>query len=114
MKGFEVDRCIYLYDHNSCHVSEYRESLLEFRKKTEGRYERGYVSPGHGRVEDGLVESAISLTADILNGNTDNMPFEFMGEKAYIAKNVYRHLKRLDGGMANVVYSKDKVRLEDD
>lgn len=55
MKGFEVDRCIYLYDHNSCHVSEYRESLLEFRKKTEGRYERGYVSPGHGRVEDGLV-----------------------------------------------------------
>lgn len=100
----------YLYDHNSCNVSEYRENLLEFREKVKGRYDRGYVSHGHGNAADGLLESAISLTADILNGNTDDQPFEFMGEKAYIAKNIDRHLKRLDGGAANIVYSKDKVR----
>lgn len=104
----------YLFDHNSSSVPEYRESLLRFRERVNGRYDRGFVSHGSGNAADGLLESAILLTADILNGNTDDIPFEFMGEKAYIAKSVNEHLQRLDGGLANIVYSKNKVINEED
>lgn len=100
----------YLFDHNSCFVSEYRENLLQFRKKVKGRYDSGYVSHGTGNAAEGLLESAVSLTADILKGNVDDIPFAFMGETAYIAKKVNENLKRLDGGSANIIYSKDKVR----
>lgn len=99
----------FLYDHNSSYVSEYRRNLLRLQEKVKGRYERSYVSHGTGEVAVGLLESAISLTADILDGNTDDMPFEFMGERAYAAKRTDKELKRLDGGVANIVYSKDKV-----
>lgn len=100
----------YLFDHNSCSVSEYRENLLRFQERVSGRYDRGFVSHGSGDAAKGLLESAILLTADILNGDVDDVPFEFMGEKAYIAKHVNTRLKRLDGGAANIVYAKNKVK----
>lgn len=100
----------YLFDHNSASVSEYRENLMSFRERVYGRYDRGLVSHGTGNAADRLLESAILLTEDILNGNAEDVPFEFMGEKAYIARRVDAHLKRLDGGAANIVYAKNKVR----
>lgn len=100
----------YLFDHNSASVSEYRENLMSFQERVYGRYDRGLVSHGTGNAAEGLLESAILLTEDILNGNAEDVPFEFMGEKAYIARRVDAHLKRLDGGAANIVYAKNKMR----
>lgn len=100
----------FLYDHNSCYVSEYRENLIQLQEKVQGRYDRSYLSHGSGEIAEGLLESAISLSTDILKGNTDDMPFVFMGERAYAAKQTDGNLKRIDGGVANIVYTKDKVR----
>lgn len=101
----------YLFDQNSLSVAEYRENLLKFQEQVKGRYKQGYVSHGSGEIEEGLLESAIVLTEDILNGDTDDMAFSFMGEKAWIAKKVDGKLRRVDGGVANIVYSKNKVRV---
>ncbi len=95
----------FLFDHNSCCVSEYRRSLIWLQDKIHGRYDRGYVSHGSGEAPDGLLESAIELTEDILKGKADRVPFEFMGDSAWIARKVDKKLRRIDGGAANIVYS---------
>ncbi|WP_455437600.1 MBL fold metallo-hydrolase [Hungatella hathewayi] len=99
----------FLYDHNSCYVTEYRENLLALETKISGRYDTVYLSHGTGDAPKDLLESAIELTLDIINGRVDDVPFEFLGVKAYIAKKQNKDLLRSDGGTANIVYSKDKV-----
>ena len=65
---------------------------------------------GGGEGEKDLLESAMIVAEDILKGNTDDMPFMFMGERAWIAKKVGKDKKRLDHGTANIVYSKENVK----
>ena len=45
-----------------------------------------------------------------MSGNTDDMPFDFMGEKAFLAKTLTPK-GRADGGVGNIVYKKDRVSL---
>ena len=33
-----------------------------------------------------MIEGVIQVCDDIMSGNTDDMPFDFMGEKAFLAK----------------------------
>lgn len=96
----------FLFDHNSGTVSEYRENLIRLRDKMRGRYDRVYLSHGSGEAPEGLLESAIALTEDILAGRVDDVPFPYSEGMAHIAKKVDKKLRRLDGGAANIIYSR--------
>lgn len=37
------------------------------------------------------------------------MPYEFMGQQVIVAKKINAFLQRLDGGVGNIAYTKDKI-----
>ena len=55
-----------------------------------------------------MIEGVIQVCEDIMAGNTDDMPFDFMGEKAFLAKTLPPQ-GRADGVVGNIVYKKDRV-----
>lgn len=44
-----------------------------------------------------------------MEGKTDDVPYDFMEYKAYIAKAIGADMKRIDGGLGNIIYRKDNV-----
>lgn len=44
-----------------------------------------------------------------MEGRTDDVPFNFMGNVAYIAKAMSPEMQRVDGGLGNIVYSKNQI-----
>lgn len=39
----------------------------------------------------------------------DDIPFEFMGHHAFVAKKTNERFERVDGGEGNIVYDKEKL-----
>lgn len=101
----------FLFDHNSCGVASYRSALLELKRKTDGSYDRVYLSHAGGDGPKEMLDGVLEVCDDILAGRTDDIPFEFMGETALIAKAMTPEMKRKDGGIGNIVYRKEKILL---
>ena len=80
-----------------------------------------YIDIGHAFVNDmgtGFLqtegteddwEQLVDDIAEILDGKTDDIPFDFMGTKAYIAKLCDEQVKRVDGKCGNIVYNKERL-----
>lgn len=96
----------FLFLEYSLSVEAYKQVLEKLKKQTAGKYDRVYLSHGEGEGDKHMIDSAIQVCEDILNGNVDDVPFEFMGEQAYVAKAMTTGMRRLDGGIANIVYRK--------
>jgi glyoxylase-like metal-dependent hydrolase (beta-lactamase superfamily II) len=108
------DACWYftwLFDEHSLGVTSYEKSLMELDKQTKGRYDRIYSSHGDGDGPKEMVESVIEVCEEIKEGKTDDLPYEFLGYKAFIAKAMDFKIGRFDGGIGNIVYSKEKIYL---
>jgi hydroxyacylglutathione hydrolase len=106
------DACNYftfLFDEFSLGVTSYQQTLIELDQKTKGRYDKVYLSHGDGDAPKEMLDSVIALCEDIKAGRTDDVPFHFMEYQAFIAKETDQTMRRLDGGIGNIVYSKDKV-----
>lgn len=99
----------FLFEDKSLSVEEYREVLLRLNHLTKGCYDKVYLSHGYYEASKDMIESVIAVCDDILNGTVDNVPMKFMGMDAYIAKAVREDKSRVDGGLANVIYNKDKI-----
>ena len=98
----------FLFSDHCLYVEEYKESLKTLKEQTDGKYDRVYLSHGPGDGEANMIEGVIQVCDDIMSGNTDDMPFDFMGEKAFLAKTLTPK-GRADGGVGNIVYKKDRV-----
>lgn len=96
-------------DKHSLGVKSYKDSLLKLKAETDSKYDRVYLSHGPGEDAPDMIDSAISLCEDIMEGRSDEIPFNFMGSLAYTAKATDEIGKRLDGGSANIVYSKSRI-----
>lgn len=105
---------IFLFFDYSSKVCDYKETVQDFKQKLAGKYDHIYLS--HGSI--GNVEADLSLfdnTMDtcncIMEGKTDEIPFDFMGEPAFIAKAMTPPpaFERLDGGYGNIVYNKNRI-----
>lgn len=90
-------------------IAEYREVLKRLKRQTDGKYDRVYLSHGDGNADIDLIDGVVQVCDDILSGNTDDVPFEFMGETACIAKAMTPQMTRVDGGIGNIVYRKQNV-----
>ena len=49
------------------------------------------------------------LCGEIMEGKTDDLPFEFMGTKACIAKRCKEGFVREDGKCGNLIYRKNHI-----
>lgn len=99
----------FLFDEHSLGITSFQNNMLELDKCTKGCYDKVYLSHGDGNAPKEMLESAIALCENIKNSDTDDLQFNFLGYKAFIAKAVEHNGKRVDGGICNIVYSKEKV-----
>ncbi|MDF2789977.1 MAG: Zn-dependent hydrolase [Neobacillus sp.] len=98
----------FLFDEYALGVTSYEETLIELDRKTKGRYDRVYLSHGDGDAPKEMLDSVLAVCEDIKAGRTDDVSFDFMEYKAFIAKEVDQNMRRLDGGLGNIIYSKEK------
>jgi hydroxyacylglutathione hydrolase len=101
----------FLFDKNSLGLTSYEENLKKLDAETKGRYDKVYLSHGEGDASKDMIASVIEVCEDIKAGKSDDVPFNFLGEVAYIAKSVNPAMQRTDGGLGNIVYNKNKVNL---
>jgi len=101
----------FLFDKDSLGLTSYEDNLKKLEAQTKGRYDKVYLSHGDGDAPKEMIASVIEVCEDIKAGKSDDVPFNFLGEVAYIAKAIDPTMKRTDGGLGNIVYNKDKVNL---
>ncbi len=108
------DACNYftfMFDTYSTSIAEYEKSLERLEKKLDGRYDTVYLSHGDGNGHKEMIRDVMAVCEDIINGNTDDVPFEFMGSTGLIAKAMTPQMERADGGRGNIVYNKENVTV---
>jgi len=110
--GDACNNSTFLFTPESSPVEEYRDTTVAVAEKTKGRYDRVFIS--HQVMETGcdILENMAALCCDIMERNTDDVPFEFMGMKACVAKKCNERFERLDGKCGNVIYSKERIWKE--
>lgn len=106
------DACNYLtflHEPYSTTIAKYAESLRRLKPLVDGKYDRVYLSHGQGDGDIGLIDGVIKVCEDIIQGRTDDVPFGFKESTGYLAKAEIERDVRVDGGIGNVVYSKERV-----
>lgn len=100
----------FLFGGDSIPLAQYRQNVIAMRDRFEGKLD--HICLSHREMEGGtaLLSDMVEVCDDVLAGRTDDVPFTFMGQQAYIAKACDQNGHRLDGKTANVVYNKEKIR----
>lgn len=99
----------FLFDQEACSVSQYQESL-RYLQSFDEEYDKVWFSHGPLEQEKGIVEECLKLTEEILKREDDKVPFEFMGQIAYMSKEVREDgIHRADGKRGNIIYSLGKL-----
>lgn len=89
-------------------IEEYRKSLQRLLDRSED-YDRVLLSHGIPEVSKAVVQEVFDCCTDIMEASVDDVPFEFMGQNALIAKRTEQGISRADGKTGNIVYSKNHV-----
>lgn len=108
--GDAANNSLFLFDEWSTTVTVYRENVLGLIPKVKGRYDRCFLMHHDMEASGDLLEHMVQVCDDILKGNVDDVPFDFMGGHYFIAKAIGDRFRRLDGGEGNIVYNKEKIR----
>lgn len=96
----------FLFDEKALSVKAYSKVLHKLDKETFGKYDRVLLSHGMSVAPKDMIASVLSVCQDIMLGKADDIPFDFMGKQAYIAKAPGEN----KGGMGNIVYDKNKIQ----
>lgn len=100
----------FIFDEYSASVTDYMEKLKDLKAQTEGKFDRVYLSHGDGDGPKEILDNVIQVCEEVINGKSDEIPFEFLNYHAFIAKEVEpERMQRKDGGVGNIVYSKEKI-----
>lgn len=102
----------FIFDELSVGVSSYLNKLKQLKEETEGKFDRVYLSHGDGDGPKEILDNVIQVCEEVLAGISDEVPFDFMEYKAFIAKAMNPvTMQRIDGGVGNIVYSREKIGL---
>lgn len=99
----------FLFDNTTLGLTSYQNSMENLLQKTDGKFDKIYLSHMSGDAPKNLIADMITLIDEIKAGKADNIPFEFMGMKSFIAKKVDKNFMRADGGTANLVYNPKRI-----
>lgn len=107
--GDACNNATFLFDGNSLPVNEYKENLIRVKEKLEGRYDTTYLCHHVMTASKDMLAHVIEVCDEVLEGKADDIPFEFMGHHAFVAKRANERFERVDGGEGNIVYDKEKL-----
>lgn len=97
-----------LFLEGSTTIEEYRESLLHF-KTFQPAFDVMYGGHGTDSVPNTIIDEAIELCDQIMAGTDDQAEGASIGRPCLYAKKKDDRFRRLDGGLANIAYSKDNI-----
>lgn len=106
------DACNYLtflHEPYSTTVKEYKANLEALKPRVAGKFNTVYLSHGSGNGSTELIDGVIQVCEDIMNGKTDDIPFGFKDSKGFLAKAEKERDIRIDGGIGNIIYSKERI-----
>lgn len=89
-------------------IEQYRESLLHLRAR-EKDYDVLWGGHGGEGVPKRIVTEAMELCDEIMAGTDGKVPGSFMGWQGLYAREKDEAFRRLDGGVANIAYSPDRI-----
>jgi hydroxyacylglutathione hydrolase len=98
----------FLFSPEASTVDQYKISLQNLLRH-EDQYDTVWFSHGHNQGPKTIVNECIELCDEIMAGKTDNVPFNFMGQNALIAKVMNPDFSRVDGKIGNIVYNPLKI-----
>lgn len=107
--GDACNNATFLFDENSLSVEEYRENLIHVQQKLTGRFEETCLCHHVIKASADMIHSVIEVCDEVMAGKADDVPFNFMGMEAFVAKKANERFERLDGGEGNIIYSKNKI-----
>lgn len=93
-----------LLNEHSTDVRTYLNNMIRLKQDTDGLYDNLYFSHGRGKKPCEYIDSMISLCGEVLNGHSDEIPYNWIGYDLLVAKDRDDHLRRHDGGLANLAY----------
>lgn len=107
--GDACNNATFLFDEDATTVEEYQDTVGAIMKKTDGRYDHVFISHHVMEMGTDILQEMSDVCEEIKNAQADDLPFEFMGTQAYIAKKCNERFERADGKSANLIYSKEKI-----
>ena len=108
--GDAVSNATFLLDPESLTVEDYMHALIRLRDRTLGSFDRVLESHGTGELPPNILEDVIRVCRQIMEGDTDRIPYSFRGYGGFLAKRRLPHsLCREDGGSGNVEYDENRV-----
>lgn len=107
--GDACNTATFLFSDVSSTVLEFSKTLDDLKSK-EHLWDEVLLSHGLGTVPKSVLDDNIELCKIILDGEADDIPFDFLGAKQLLAKRVGKHFMREDGKFGNIVYNKNRVR----
>ena len=100
----------FLFSPEASSVQTYQDSLRNLWLEHADRFDTVWFSHGHNPGTKAIVTECVELCDEILAGKADNIPFEFMGQNALIAKAMHPDFSRVDGKLGNIVYNPRRLR----
>lgn len=107
--GDACNNSTFLFSKESCPLEKYIETLETVRARLQGKYDRVFLS--HHDMETGpeIMDNVLEVCREAMDGKADDIPFNFMGNHAYIAKKCNEQFQREDGKCGNIIYSKENL-----
>lgn len=102
-----------LYGEEATSIEEYKESLIHLNSYR-GSFSRMLGGHGKGFAPAEMIDEAIELCDEIMNGTDDAVLAKgIQGQDCWYAKEKNQYFQRIDGGMANIAYAKNRIWKKD-
>ena len=107
--GDACNNSTFIFDDDACSLEEYVENLTRVRNELSGKYDHVYLMHHVLEVGTELMDNVLEVCAEAMTGTADDLPYDFMGHHAFIAKDCNERFERTDGKCGNIIYSKRKL-----
>lgn len=99
----------FLFMPEALSVQAYLQNLKRAVSLLEGKYHRVFLSHRDVDSSPRMLEEGIAVCENVLNGISDQVPFDFLGYHGNMAKEADENLKLADGTFFNMVYNPEKL-----
>lgn len=107
--GDTCNNATFMFDEICSPLNEYKKALITIRDRLEGKFNRVLISHHVMDADVDIMNQMVEVCDEIFAGTADDLPFEFMGTNAFIAKKCNERFEREDGKFANLIYNKNKL-----
>ena len=107
--GDACNNSTFLFDQECAPLHEYQRKLKELRDRLAGSYDRVFLSHHVMETDCQIMGHVLQVCDEVFRNEADDLPFEFMGMQAYIAKKCNERFEREDGKSGNIIYNKENL-----